>query len=171
MPLPPTSSAPSRPNRRGGPCGHAPHQDRHSWRRLQPQENPQAPSMHPSPTGHGRWTRTTSGSHRRRCPMTALSTSGTSPRPHGSRSPNDTLNRHIDLSSLAPVPYHRWYRDVWPKRPVPGLWARPGGRTNKLTTKFPAIGQTSTGQRGPSSITVGLCGSSDWLDSCSGAGL
>jgi len=40
-PEPPAPSAPSRPHRRGGPCGHAPHQNQHHRGRLRPEEVPE----------------------------------------------------------------------------------------------------------------------------------
>ncbi len=60
--------------------------------------------------------------------MTAFATSGTRRRPHGWRSLNNTLDRHIDLSSLAPEPYHRGCREVCHPH-LSGLVSRSGGRT------------------------------------------
>ncbi len=54
-----------------------------------PGTRPTTPSTGHSPSRRGRSTRTTSGSHRRRCPTTALSTTGTRRRPHGSRWASD----------------------------------------------------------------------------------
>ena len=76
------------------------------------------------------------------------STTGTRRRPHGWRSLNNTLNRHIDLSSLAPVPYHRWCRDRWPRAhsgfdvPLWGAYHRTRNRGSRFT------GQIDSAHRG-----------------------